>query len=84
MVHMLVAAGARRYLPDSLDQTPEEIANYKEYGEVVDYFVSLRSKNDTTSSDKRHRKSRNYIRNVQVTVFICCTLEKLFSVDSVT
>ncbi len=59
MVHMLVTAGARRYIPDNMDQTPEEIANYKEYREVVQYFKNLRMQNDSVTNGNGRSKSRN-------------------------
>lgn len=42
IVHLLVSAGARRQIPDNMDQTPEGIANFKEYRESIQYFKNLR------------------------------------------
>ncbi|VDO46175.1 unnamed protein product [Brugia timori] len=68
MVHMLVTAGARRYIPDNMDQTPEEIANYKEYREVVQYFRNLRMQNDSVTNGNGRSKSRNVKKPRLVTI----------------
>lgn len=59
MVHMLVAAGARRYIPDNMDQTPEEIAGHKEYKEVTQYFTNLRIQNGSTTNGNGTSKRKN-------------------------
>lgn len=59
MVHMLVTAGARRYIPDNMDQTPEEIAIYKEYREVVQYFMNLRMQNGSVTNGNGRTKGKN-------------------------
>uniref|UniRef100_A0A1I7VL43 Notch n=1 Tax=Loa loa TaxID=7209 RepID=A0A1I7VL43_LOALO len=59
MVHMLVIAGARRCIPDNMDLTPEDIANYKEYQEVVQYFINLRMQNGSVTNGNGRSKSKN-------------------------
>lgn len=65
---MLVTAGARRYIPDNMDQTPEDIASYNEYKEVIQYFMNLRMQNGSITNG--NGKSKNIKVILASTIFI--------------